>query len=232
MKKSGKRNKAKAALLKGGLFVLALLVLPFTVGFILNLPVLFTRYDGISGTMLAGIGGFVFFVVLFLLFGPPVKSYILEHELSHVVFAFLSGVKVKQVVIRKHDGYVKTEKVNLVIALAPYSLPLYTLFTYVVYRAVARLHDGIVLRLFFYFLLGLTLAFHLVATVHYLQLDQPDLKRYGYFPSLVMIFTWSLVILAFISALLFPQVEVFRYLKNSATQGVLFYRTVARHFFP
>ncbi|MBN2325414.1 MAG: hypothetical protein JXQ30_16940 [Spirochaetes bacterium] len=231
LKKSRKKNKTRAALLKGGLFVLALFVLPFTVSLILNLPDLFSRYDRVTEKMLSSIGGFVFFVVLFLLFGPPVKSYILEHELSHIVFAFLSGVRVRQVVIRKHDGYVKTEKVNLAIALAPYSLPLYTLFTFAIYRAAALFCDGTLLGLCFYFLLGLTLAFHLVATVHYLQLDQPDLRRYGYFPSLILIFTWSLVILSLLSALLFERVEVFGYFQNVAAQGALFYRTVVRYFF-
>lgn len=231
MKKSRKRNKTRTALLKGGLFVLAIFVLPFTVALILNLPGLFSRYDRVTKQMLVSIGGFVLFVVLFLFFGPPVKSYILEHELSHVVFAFLSGVRVRQVVIRKHDGYVRTEKVNLVIALAPYSLPLYTLFTFVIYRAVALFHDSAFLSLCFYFVLGLTLAFHLVATVYYLQLEQPDLKRYGFFSSLVMIFTWSLVILALVFALLFEQVEVFGYLKNAVTQSALFYQRVIRYFF-
>jgi hypothetical protein len=231
LKKSRKRNKTRVSLLRGALFVLALFILPFTVALILNLPDLFSRYDRVTEKMLSSIGGFVLFVVLFLFFGPPVKSYILEHELSHIVFAFLSGVRVRQVVIRKHDGYVKTEKVNLVIALAPYSLPLYTLFVFVIYRTVSVFHDGTLLGLCFYSLLGLTLAFHLVATVHYLQLDQPDLSRYGYFPSLIMIFTWSLVILALVLALLFERVEVFRYFKNIAKQGAFFYQTVVRYFF-
>jgi uncharacterized membrane protein YidH (DUF202 family) len=225
------RKKGKAALLKGSLFVAAVLLLPFTVALLLHLPDLFTGYDRITTEMLLFCGGFGFFVVLFLLFGPPVKSYILEHELSHVIFAALSGVRVKKVVIRKYEGYVRTEKVNLVIALAPYSLPLYTLVVFTVYRVVALFNPGAIITSIFYFLMGLTVAFHLVATVHYLQLEQPDLKRYGYFPSLVLIFTWSVCVVALVLALLFERIQVLFYFRAAVNSGVDFYLGVVRYFF-
>lgn len=176
-------------------------------------------------------GGFLFFLILFLLFGPPVKSYILEHELSHIIFALLSGVKVKQVVIRKNDGYVRTEKVNLVIALAPYSLPLYTLVSFVLYRTIAFFYRSAVISSIFYSIMGLTLSFHLIATIHYLQLDQPDLKRYGYVPSLILIFTWSLCVISLVLALLFERVQVLEYFRAAVMHGVDFYIGIVCYFF-
>ena len=176
-------------------------------------------------------GGFLFFLILFLLFGPPVKSYILEHELSHIIFALLSGVKVKQVVIKKNEGYVRTEKVNLVIALAPYSLPLYTLVSFVLYRTVAFFFRSAVISSIFYSIMGLTLSFHFIATVHYLRLDQPDLKRYGYFPSLILIFTWSLCVISLVLALLFERVQALEYFRAAVMHGVDFYIGIVCYFF-
>ena len=159
------------------------------------------------------------------------RSYILEHELSHILFAFLSGVKVKKVVVRKSEGYVKTQKVNLLIALAPYSLPLYTLFVFIVYRIVMIFHQSVLVSSIFYSLMGVTMAFHIITTIHYLQLDQPDLKRYGYFSSLVFIFTWSLVVISLILALLYKKVELFSYLRASQIHAVEFYKRLSSLIF-
>ena len=213
------------------LFLIAIGILPFTVSLLMHLPYLFSQYDSITREMWFSLAGFLFFFILFFIFGPPVRSYIVEHELSHILFAFISGVRVKKVVIRKNDGYVKTQKVNLLIALAPYSLPLYTLFTFIVFRVVLLFHQSTFVSSLFYSLMGLTLAFHIVTTIHYLQLDQPDLKRYGYFSSLVFIFTWSLVVLSLILALLYKKVELFAYLRASEVQGVEFYRRVSSFIF-
>lgn len=230
MKRRARRNKGKAVFLKSCLYVAAILIVPFTVALLLHLPDLFTRYNRITQQMLFAGGGFLFFLILFLFFGPPVKSYILEHELSHIIFALLSGVKVKQVVIRKNEGYVRTEKVNLVIALAPYSLPLYTLVSFVLYRTIALFYRSAVISSIFYSIMGLTLSFHLIATIHYLQLDQPDLKRYGYFPSLILIFTWSMGVISLVLALLFERVQVLEYFRAAVTHGIEFYIGIVRYF--
>ena len=231
MKRRGRRKKSKAVVLKGCLWVAALLILPFTVALLLHLPDLFAPYDRFTLQMLSLGGGFLFFLILFFLFGPPVKSYILEHELSHVLFALLSGVRVKEVVIRKNEGYVRTQKINLVIALAPYSLPLYTLVVFLLYRVVTVFYRSVVIVSICYFLMGLTLSFHLVATVHYLQLDQPDLKRYGYFPSIILIFTWSVCVISLVFALLFEHVQVIEYFRAAVKHGVDFYIGVVCYFF-
>ena len=213
------------------MFFIAVGILPFTVSLLIHLPDLFSEYARITREMWFSITGFLFFFILFFIFGPPVRSYILEHELSHILFAFLSGVKVKKVAIRKSEGYVTTQKVNLLIALAPYSLPLYTLFVFIMYRIVMIFHQGVLVSSIFYSLMGVTMAFHIITTIHYLQLDQPDLKRYGYFSSLVFIFTWSLVVISLILALLYKKVELFSYLRASQMHGVEFYRRVSSLIF-
>ncbi len=224
-------RKSKKVFLKIFFFILSIGILPLTVSLLINIPDLFANYNRLTSEMLFTCGGFSLFIFLFFLFGPPVKSYILEHELSHLLFAFLSGIEVKKFSIKDSEGYVKTERINIIIALAPYSLPLYTLFIIIIYRILVVFYRSNILASIFYFIIGITISFHIIATIHYLQLDQPDLKRYGYFSSLVFILTWSLFILSLIFALLFERVELIRYLRISLFQCINFYRGVLALFF-
>lgn len=197
----------------------------------MDVPVLFNNYKRFTPEILFSSAGFLIFVVVFFLFGPPVKSYILEHELSHVLFAFMSGVKIKSVSIRKNEGYVRTEKINMIIALAPYSFPLYTVTLICIYKILKIFFLSPVLLGIFYFIIGVSLSFHVIATIHYIQIDQPDMKRYGYFSSLVFIFTWSLIVTALTIALMFENVEIIDYFANSFTHTYDFYERLIRFFY-
>ena len=176
--------------------------------------------------MLFTSAGFMIFVVVFLLFGPPIKSYILEHELSHVLFAFMSGVKIKSMSIKKNEGFIRTERINIIIALAPYSFPLYTIALTLIYKILKIFFMNPIFSGIFYFLMGITLSFHIIATVHYIQIDQPDMKRYGYFSSLVFIFTWSLIVTALTLALMFEDVEIIEYFTKAFIHTYQFYERV------
>ncbi len=164
--------------------------------------------------MLWSVIGFSIFFPFYFLAGAPVKSYILEHELSHVLFAVFSGVRVRRVSFKKERAYVKTQKINILIALAPYSFPLYTFTFVLIYRVIGIFYTHRLLTALFYFLAGISLSFHIVATLHYLQLDQPDIKRYGYVPSIMIIFTWSIILLSLLFALMFREAELALYYRN------------------
>ena len=168
-------------------------------------------------------GGFVLFLLVFTFFGAPVKSYILEHELSHIVFALLSGIRVRSISVKSSHAYVRTDRINIFIALAPYSLPLYTVILVGLYRLWNSITTSPVLALPFYLLFGMTLSFHFVATIHYIQLEQPDLRRYGYFTSLVLIATWSLIILSVIFRLIFMDIQLAAFLEKSLSDTYRWY---------
>ncbi len=221
-RKTKKRNNK--VVLKSLLLVVSLGIIPLAVSLVLHMPVLFADYHSFTPGMLSSAGGFVIFLILFLLFGPPAKSYILEHELSHVLFALVSGVKVKSMSLKRNEGFVKTERVNIIIALAPYSLPLYTLVIICVFKIVWIFFQSALLSGIFHFFIGISLSFHVIATIHYIQIDQPDLKRYGYFSSLIFIFTWSVIVLALIIALMFKRVEIVNYFDVSFTDTLNIYR--------
>jgi hypothetical protein len=190
-------------------------LLPFSASLVVNIPSLFQVYTSITVQMLWVTGGFVLFLLVFTFFGAPVKSYILEHELSHVVFALLSGIRVRSISVKSSNAYVRTDRINIFIALAPYSLPLYTVILVALYRLLHSITASPVLVQPFHLLFGITLSFHFVATIHYIQLEQPDLQRYGYFASLVIIATWSLIILSAIFRLIFMDIQLAVFLEKS-----------------
>ena len=180
--------------------------------------------------MLWVIGGFVLFLLVFTLFGAPVKSYILEHELSHVVFALLSGVRVRSVSVKSNNAYVRTDRINILIALAPYSLPLYTVILVALYRLLNYVTTSTVLAVLFYLFFGITLSFHFVATIHYIQVEQPDLRRYGYFASLVFIAAWSLLILTVILRIIFVDIQLADFFEKCLRETYLLYIQAASVF--
>ena len=220
------KRKANNILIKIVIFLFSIGITPLSVSFFINIPELFSHYTTVTHELFASSMGFILFFISFFLFGPPVKSYIIEHELSHVLFALLSGVKVKKMSLRREGGYIKTEKVNIIIALAPYSFPLYTIFIIGAHKILSYVISSDLLSLPMYFLFGVSLSFHIIVTIHYLQIEQPDLKRYGYFSSLVLIFSWSIVIVAILLASMFERIEIAEYLSKSMMDTGRFYKII------
>lgn len=55
--------------------------------------------------------------------------YILFHEISHAIAALISKGEIHEIKISSDFGYVKSDKNNLIIRLAPYLLPLLPILT-------------------------------------------------------------------------------------------------------
>ncbi len=122
--------------------------------------------------------------------------YVLGHELTHAVFVYLFRGKVTGFHVSTAGGYITTNKTNLMIALSPYFVPLWS---------VAAAGCFALMRLFFdltrpwdlgfYAVMGLTWTFHVAWTLWMIPRDQPDLKENGTFLSLVVIFFGNLIVL-------------------------------------
>lgn len=189
----------------------------------INFGSIFSRYHSFTREMLLSSCGFGFCMLLFALFGPPARSYVLQHELSHVLFAALSGVRVKRVSVRAAQGSVETERVNVVIALAPFAFPLYSVTLILVNALLTPLTKGAARSFVFHPLFGFSIAYHLLATLHYLQIDQPDLRRYGVLSSLIFIFTLTVAVLALLLGAVFARTELLAYFEISAAQAARIY---------
>jgi hypothetical protein len=220
------RRKSEKTFLKVLLFVLSLGIIPLDAALLLNFPLLFRQYSSFTNQMVWATAGFGGFLLVFMIFGAPVKSYILEHELSHMLFALLSGIRIQRVSFKSSNAYVKTERINIFIALAPYSLPLYTVILLLPFRLLHLITDEPLVFNIFCLFIGMSLSFHIASTIHYVQIEQPDLRRYGYFSSLILVFTWSIIILSLLFTLMFRGVQLVSYYKAVFAEAGDLYRGI------
>jgi hypothetical protein len=151
----------------------------------------------------------------------PVRLYVFGHELSHALVALCSGGKIYKFEFNAQGGYVETNKTNTWISLAPYLIPLYSLFVMMIFGIAAHftdLHTTHQFSIFgqaipfkfdrlFYICLGLTWAFHITYTILALRAEQSDLTRNGEFFSIMLIavINAALLMLMFVSASPHPE---------------------------
>ena len=156
---------------------------------------------------LAFIAGMVVYALIHHTVYDFSRMYVFIHEMTHALVAFLCGSRVRKVSVRKESGYVKMDKVNTFIVLAPYFVPGYVVLVAFIYMAGDLFADLTPYRQVFLFLVGFFLSFHFIQTFKTLfEADQPDLELAGgKFFSIITISLANLVVLALVLKALFPE---------------------------
>jgi len=124
-------------------------------------------------------GGFVFWLFLYSTLPRPVRSYVLAHELTHALWGWLMGARVSKLKVSREKGSVTLSKTNLLITLAPYFFPLYTVVVIVVYGALSLRFAVEPYVLLWLGLVGFTWGFHFTFTLSTLMQQQSDIQAYG-----------------------------------------------------
>ncbi len=135
------------------------------------------------------------------------RPYVFAHEMTHALAAVLCGCRIKDVSIGQDSGYVKMDRCNAFVVLAPYFVPAYTVAAALVYAITNLFVDLTPYRQLFLFVIGFCMAFHIVQTFKTLfEADQPDLKLAGgKVFSVVTITLANLLVLAVVLKVLFPE---------------------------
>jgi hypothetical protein len=108
------------------------------------------------------------------------RLYVAAHELTHALAAFLTGVRVRKISVRKNSGYVLLDSTNAFISLAPYFIPFYTLAVSAAFWTAGIFWAVAPYRPWFLGAAGFTLAFHLLHTADILSGPvQSDLRKAG-----------------------------------------------------
>lgn len=127
------------------------------------------------------VAGFYTFVFIQLFSGETIKFlYILEHELTHIVISILlfKPVVGMNISIFK-GGHVKIRGESTLIALAPYILPLFSLWFFIMkYFIVQKFF------MFIAFLFGISEGFFFFRLKSDIHLQQTDFEYAGKIPSL------------------------------------------------
>jgi hypothetical protein len=186
--------------------IIAVLLLPVCAGGASALWMVLCHAGGADTTWVPFLSGAACWVVVYCLLPKPMWMYVLGHELTHVVWVWLFGGKVKKFKASANGGHVIVNKSNFAIALAPYFFPLYAVLVMLVFLAGHWLWNWQHYLVWFHLLLGAAYAFHLTLTWHILKHSQSDISEQGYLFSSVIIFLGNIAVLLVGIPLLVPKV--------------------------
>lgn len=187
-------------------FLLAILLLPTVVFAAAETFYLFLPLIGNWKTVLPFLTGIVLYIVLHYRVYNFSRPYVFIHEITHAIAAWLCGYRVSKISVKKDNGFVKMDKTNTFVVLAPYFIPGYVVLTILLYILISLFVSLEPYNNYVLGLIGFLMAFHFVQTFHTLwEADQPDLQLAGgKVFSLVTIVLANLFILACVLKILFP----------------------------
>lgn len=190
-------------------FIVAILLLPVCAGAAKALWLVLQHSGSADTTWVPMLAGAACWIVIFLLLPKPMWIYVMGHELTHAVWAWLFGGRVKKFKATSRGGHVVVTKTNFLIALAPYFFPLYVVFlvaAFVLGHLLWNWHGYLV---WFHLLTGAAYAFHVTLTSHVLQTRQSDITEQGCLFSFVIIFLGNVLVLLIGVPLLTAKMSLF-----------------------
>lgn len=190
--------------------IIAILLLPICVGAAQALWLVVQHSGSADTTWVTLLAGAGCWIVIYLFLPKPMWIYVLGHELTHAVWAWLFGGQVKKIKVTSTGGHVHITKTNFLIALAPYFFPLYAVLVIIVFVIGHLIWDWHQYLAWFDLLLGAAYAFHVTLTAHILKTQQSDITDQGYLFSAVVIFLGNISVLLLGIPLLAAKVDVGR----------------------
>jgi len=189
-------------------FIIAVLLLPVCAGAARALWLVLRVAGSADTTWIPFLGGAVCWLVIFVLLPKPMWIYVFGHELTHAIWTWLFGGKVKNMKVRSSGGHVVISKTNFLIGLAPYFFPLYAVLILGIFALGNLIWNWHGYLVWFHLLVGAAYAFHVLLTVYVLQTQQSDITSQGYLFSAVVIFLGNVCVLLFGIPLLTARVGI------------------------
>src|SRR5712664_841750 len=170
---------------------------------------LVVRASGSADTIWAAtLAGAACWLAIYLLLPKPMWVYVFGHELTHALWTWLFGGRVKKFKASAKGGHVIVTRNNFIIALAPYFFPLYAVLVMATFWAGHWFWNWRHYLVWFHLLLGAAYAFHVTLTWHILKHEQSDITEQGYLFSGVVIFLGNVGVLLIGIPLLASKVDV------------------------
>jgi len=210
-------------------FVIAVLMVPIAIGVTKSFYANMILIKEVAKVLNFFLWGIVSYAILHLLFYRPTFLYVLGHEAVHAGVAWLFGGKIKSIKVSGEGGSVATDKSNVIIELSPYFIPLFTIAISVAYFVIASSYaiNGSV----FMFLIGFTLAFHIISTVEIMKVRQPDIVKSGAFFSIILVYTLNIVVISVLFGLLFSSFSMKKFFLDTWSVSSKIYGIVTRQLF-
>jgi hypothetical protein len=175
--------------------MLGILLLPVCLGAAKALW-LVTRASGdATTTWVPFCAGVACWLVIFYFLPKPMWIYVFGHELTHALWNWLFGGRLKKFKVSSRGGHVLVTKNNFLIALAPYFFPVYAVILVAMFALGRWLWGWSQLLPWFHLFLGAAYGFHVTLTCHVLRSQQSDITQHGYLFSAVVIFLGNVTVL-------------------------------------
>jgi len=175
--------------------LVAILLLPVCAGAASALWQLLRSSSGAESIWVPLLAGAGCWLAIYLLLPKPMWVYVVGHELTHAVWTWLMGGRVKRFKASSEGGHVIVTKSNFLIALAPYFFPFYAVLVVLVFAGGRAIWNWQAYAIWFHLLLGMAYAFHVTLTWHILKSSQSDITQQGYLFSTVVIFLGNVLVL-------------------------------------
>ena len=175
--------------------LLAILLLPLCAGAASALWKVLRASGGADTTWVPFLAGAGCWVTIYLFLPKPMWVYVVGHELTHVLWTWLLGGKVKKFKASASGGHVVVSKSNFAIALAPYFFPFYAVLVVLVFLVGHWVWNWRHYVAWFHLFLGAAYAFHVTLNWHILKHSQTDISDQGYLFSGVVIFLGNVAVL-------------------------------------
>jgi len=190
-------------------FLIAIALLPVCAGAGKALWNVVRHAGSLDTTWVPLLAGAACWLVIFLMLPKPMWIYVFGHELTHALWTWLFGGKVKKMKVTSSGGHVVISKTNFLIALAPYFFPLYAAIVVAAFAIGHLIWNWHSYLVYFHLLVGAAYAFHVTLTVHILRTEQSDITGQGWLFSGVVIFLGNVCVLLFGIPFLTPRVGIF-----------------------
>jgi hypothetical protein len=189
-------------------FIIAVLLLPVCVGAAQTLWMVMSRCGGADTTLVPIAAGAACWLVIFWLLPKPMWIYVVGHELTHALWVWLFGGRVKKFKATASGGHVIVDTNNFLISLSPYFFPLYAVLLVAVFAAGHLIWNWRDFFVWFHLLVGAAYAFHVTLTAYILKTQQSDITSQGYLFSAVVIFLGNALVLLIGLPLLTAKVDL------------------------
>lgn len=203
--------------------LIALVLLPVCAGAGQALWLVIRASGSADTTWVPFLAGAACWGVVFFLLPKPMLIYVFGHELTHVVWTWLFGGRVKRFKASSHGGQVVITRTNFLIALAPYFFPLYAVLVILAFLIGHLIWNWTHFLVWFHLLLGAAYAFHVTLTWHVLHTEQSDITSQGWLFAAVVIFLGNVSVLLLGIPLLAAKVDLVTALRwwLDCTGGIL-----------
>jgi len=187
---------------------IAILLLPVCIGAASALWLVIRASGSADTTWVPFLAGAACWMVTYLLLPRPMWVYVVGHELTHALWVWLFGGKVRRFRATSRGGHVIVSKTNFLIALAPYFFPLYAAIIVAVFATGNLIWNWNHYLVWFHLLVGAAYAFHITLTGHVLKTRQTDIADQGYLFSATVIFLGNISVLLIGVPLLTAKVDL------------------------